>query len=81
MKKGYIIPVLKEIKRKNSCFADYLEKLRIPATFSVMALLSSDKVNLFSDKFLEFVEYLIVSEYNSSEDSSSYAAYIIDKIT
>jgi len=45
-----------------------------------MALLSNDKVNLFNDKLTEFMEYLIISDYNKNESESEFAAYLIDKI-
>ncbi len=49
--------------------------------FSVLALLSQDKVNLFTDSLILFMEYLIVmSGFNNTERQSHRGACIIDKM-
>ena len=47
--------------------------------FSVLALLSQDKVNIFSDSLIQFMEYLIaMSGFNNTEKLSHRGANIID---
>lgn len=64
--------------RRNKNFNSLIQKLKLPALFSIMALLSNDKVNLFNDRLVDFIQYLLVSEFNRSEDKSHYASFIID---
>ena len=49
--------------------------------FSVLALLSQDKVNLFTDSLILFMEYLIVmSGFNNTEKQAHRGANIIDQM-
>ena len=49
--------------------------------FSVLALLSQDKVNIFSDSLIQFMEYLIaMSGFNNTEKLSHRGANIIDQM-
>lgn len=50
-----IIASMKDIIKTNKTFLGYLEKLRLPTIFSIMALLSNDKVNLFNDSLVELM--------------------------
>ena len=76
-----ILSILRDLNRRNFRFMKYLEKLRLPAIFSIMALLSSDKVNLFNNTMFELLEHLITaSKHNASEINSEYVAFVIDKM-
>ena len=47
--------------------------------FSILAMLSQDKVNLFNNRFQDFIDYLIaMSDCNSSEKKAQRAAVAID---
>jgi hypothetical protein len=47
--------------------------------FSLLAMLSQDKVNLFNNRFQDFIDYLIAfSDCNSSEKKAQRAAQAID---
>jgi len=47
--------------------------------FSILAMLSQDKVNLFNDNLIEFMDYLInESLLNSSDDQAKVASTAID---
>jgi hypothetical protein len=46
-----------------------------------MAMLSSDKINLFNDKFIDLIEFLMVSIYNKTDEKASLGSFILDQIT
>ena len=75
-----VIHSMREIMKRNKVFNNHLEKLRLPTIFSIMALLSNDKVNLFNDELINFVEYLIVTDHNKNEEMANLSAFIIDKM-
>ena len=43
-------------------------------------MLSNDKVNLFNDRLIDLLEYLLVSDYNKTEEKAQYASFVMDYI-
>ena len=74
------IGVMRDLIRRNEDFKTVLDKLRLPLVFSVMALLSNDKANIFNDKLIEFMEYLVISDANKEEQEAQFASFVIDRI-
>lgn len=75
------VPILRDLLRRQKSFKLLLPKLRLPLMFSVLALLSQDKVNIFSDSLIQFMEYLIaMSGFNNTEKLSHRGANIIDQM-
>lgn len=75
-----IIKLLKELLQSNKNFKTILDKLKLPLVFSIMAMLSNDKVNLFNDRLYELMQYFVISEYNQSEEKAQFASFVLDKI-
>lgn len=65
---------------RNTSFKLILDKLKLPLVFSIMAMLSNDKVNLFNEKLLDLMEYFIISDYNKCDEKAQLASYALDKI-
>lgn len=57
-----------------------LKKLRIQLRYSLMALLSENKVSLFNDSIITLMEVLITNEWNSEEKTADYGAFLLDKM-
>lgn len=66
--------------RRSKRFKDYLHCLRLPLLYSILALLSLEKVSLFNDRLLNLMEYLMVSEWNTSEVKADTASYILEHL-
>ncbi|CDW77053.1 rna-directed rna polymerase [Stylonychia lemnae] len=79
-KRSIIVSGLRTLIELNKKFKYIIDKLRLPIIFSMMAMLSNDKVNLFNEKFLEFIEFLQISDYNRTEDQAQLASFLIDKM-
>jgi len=75
-----VLKGLRTLIELNKNFKLRLDRLKLPLIFSIMAMLSNDKVNLFDDNFMTFMEYLEISDYNRTEEKAQYAAFIIDKM-
>ena len=55
LKSNRTISVIRDLMRRNKNFNNLIQKLKLPALFSIMALLSNDKVNLFNDRLVDFI--------------------------
>jgi len=67
MQNSIILPV-RDLLRRSKLFQESLPKLRLPLMFSILAMLSQDKVNLFNNRLKDFMDYLIaMSDCNKSE--------------
>lgn len=76
-----IVAIMRECNRVNKTYQVFLEKLRLPLILSLMALLSSDKVNLFNENFLKLVNYILNSSgFNKTEEDAEYAGFAIEKM-
>lgn len=47
--------------------------------FSVLALISADKVNIFNDRLLSLVDH-ILEGWNRDKDQAAIAAMVLDKM-
>lgn len=55
--------------------------MKLPVLFSMLALFSQDKVNLFADSAIRLAVYLIKeSEWNSTEELARIVAATLDQI-
>lgn len=78
MQNSIILPV-RDLLRRSKLFQESLPKLRLPLMFSILAMLSQDKVNLFNNRLKDFMDYLIaMSDCNKSERNAQRAACAID---
>jgi hypothetical protein len=78
MQNSIITPV-RDLLRRSKLFQESLPKLRLPLMFSILAMLSQDKVNLFNNRLQHFMEYLLaMSDCNKSERNAQRAACAID---
>ena len=69
-KRALVLKGLRTLIDLNKSFKLRLDRLKLPLIFSIMALLSNDKVNLFDDQFMTFMEYLEISDHNRSEEKA-----------
>lgn len=63
---------------RNKDFNLLLTKIKLPIIFSLMAMLSNDKVNLFNDNFISFAQFIMTSTVNKTHEDVLYSAFIID---
>lgn len=61
-------------------FSDQLNKMRPSLRFSIMALLSANKFNIFNKGLTEFMEMLNNGGWNSHDVKADFGAFIIDHI-
>lgn len=55
--------------------------MKLPVLFSMLALFSQDKVNIFTDSAIKLAVYLIKeSDWNTTEEMTRIAAAALDQI-
>jgi hypothetical protein len=55
--------------------------MRLPIVYSIMAMLSFDKVCIFqSEKLVQLMEYLVSTGLNESEEKAQFASYMMDLV-
>jgi hypothetical protein len=81
LSKRSVIQHIMDLLARSRGFAKKLPKLRLPLMFAILALLSSDKVNLFNDKLVDLMEHLIVIDnHNKTEKHALLAAEAIERM-
>jgi len=53
-----VIKPVRELYNRSQKFQEKLPSLRLPILFSVLALLSQDKVNIFNDSLIDLIDYI-----------------------
>jgi hypothetical protein len=71
---------LKKLMARSYKFSELLYSLRLPIIYSILALLSQDKVSLFNDRLIQLMEYLLVSEWNLSDEKADEASFLFERI-
>ena len=54
--------------------------MRIQLRYSIMALLSENKINLFNDSIITLMSCLHKAGWSASEEVADYGAFLLDKM-
>ncbi len=54
------------------------DELRLPLRYSIMALISNNRVSIFNETLVPFVNQLAIDKKWNSDKYSDYGSYIID---
>jgi hypothetical protein len=68
------------LREKGLSFADQLNQMRPSLRFSILALLSSNKFNIFNKGLIEFMEMINKGGWNNDDVIADFGAFIIDHI-
>ena len=71
---------LANVRDKGLRFSDQVNQMRPSLRFSVLALLSSNKFNIFNKGLIDFMEMLNNGGWNSNDVTADFGAFIIDHI-
>lgn len=71
---------LRSVRRRGLNFSEQLNKMRPSLRFSILALLSANKFNIFNQGLIDFMEMLNNGGWNGAETTADFGAYIIDQI-
>ena len=75
-----ILSEIKKLKIRAIQFNKLLQEFRLQVRYSLMALLSENKVSLFNQSMLELMSFLLQKQWNNSEASANFAAFILDNM-
>ena len=68
------------LRQKGLSFADELNQMRPSLRFSILALLSSNKFNIFNKGLIDFMEMINKGGWNNDDVIADFAPFIIDHI-
>lgn len=71
---------LKELKNRSCRFLSLLDQLKVQLRYSVMALLSENKITLFNDSIVTLVQLLIAKGWSLTQDTADYGSFLLDKM-
>ena len=61
-------------------FARRLDKFRLQLRYSLMALLSENRVSLFNPGIITLMDSLLAKRWNDSDTAASFASFLLDKM-
>ena len=68
------------LRQKGLDFADKINLMKPSLRFSILALLSSNKFNIFNKGLIDFMDMLNLGGWNCSDVTADFGAFIIDHI-
>ena len=71
---------LKELKTRSRDFLIELNKLRIQLRYSLLALLSENKVSIFNETLITLMKNLHEKNWSQTEDTADYGSFLLDKM-
>ena len=76
-------PIHEQLFERSLKFFDQLNKLIIPIRFGILALVSQQKVSIFTNEILEFIQYILTAKYHQKtifekEQDPEIVDYFID---
>lgn len=74
------IDEMKKLIARADFFKLMIDKMRLQLRYSVMALVSENRVTLFNDSLTNLMHSLLMKKWNDTESTANYAAFIIDKM-
>lgn len=69
-----------DLRNKGLMFADQLNQMKPSLRFSILALLSQNKFNIFNHGLIDFMEMLNNGGWNKCDKVADFGAYLIDQI-
>ena len=74
------IDEMKKLIARADFFKIMIDKMRLQLRYSIMALVSENRVTLFNDSLTNLMHSLLMKKWNDTESTANYAAFIIDKM-
>lgn len=71
---------MKKLIARADFFKLMIDKMRLQLRYSIMALVSENRVTLFNDSLTNLMHSLLMKKWNDTESTANYAAFIIDKM-
>ena len=71
---------MKKLKVRGYHFRKRLDEFRLQLRYSLMALLSENKVSLFNPSIIHLMDSLIEKRWNNNDRTANFSAFIIDKM-
>ena len=70
---------IKELYQRSLRFDHCLEHLRIQLRYSVLALLSENKVSIFNEDLIELMN-ILQQDFNSTDEDADYGSFLLDRM-
>ena len=81
LEKESIVKIGKTLNSRAHKFIVKFNELRLPLRYSVMALLSNNRVSIFNETLVPFVNQLAIDKKWNSDKYSDYGSFIIDQMS
>lgn len=81
LEKESIVKIGKTLNSRAHKFIVKFDELRLPLRYSIMALISNNRVSIFNETLVPFVNQLAIDKKWNSDKYSDYGSYIIDQMS